>query len=296
MTKVFIDGKEGTTGLKIFERMQSRDDVKLIVLDEQLRKNAQVRKEALNSCDVAFLCLPDEISKESVGLVGNDNTVIIDASTAHRTQFTYGLPELSQVHREAIVNSKRIAVPGCHASGYCAIVYPLMEAGVLNDKSEISCVSLTGYSGGGKSMIKEYEAEHSDNLLSPAVYALSQTHKHLPEMRHITGTDPVFIPVVADYYSGMNVTVSFFSSEIEKIKNIYKQKYNGIICYKELDGNFLYSNSLSGMDSMEIYVAGDEKKVTVSAIFDNLGKGASGAAVQCFNLVTQQDESKGLLL
>lgn len=308
--KIFIDGKAGTTGLRIFERLENFKGIEIITLSEEKRKDLNARKEALNSADIAFLCLPDDAARESVSLIENDNTVIIDTSTAHRTDetFAYGFPELSENHREKLKNSKRIAVPGCHASGFIALVYPLVEAGVLSKSENISCFSLTGYSGGGKKMIAEYEdAERNVLLDAPRQYGLTQQHKHLKEMRAISGIDnaPVFCPVVAPFYSGMEVTVPIFKSmlkdgtTLDDIKNIYKKKYNGPIVNfvdENDEAGFISANAYSDLDSMEIAVFGNEDRIILTARYDNLGKGASGAAIECLNIVLGQDETTGLVV
>lgn len=307
MKKVFIDGKAGTTGLRIYERLSGRDDIELITLPEELRKDKESRRQALNSADVAFLCLPDDAAREAVSLVDNPNTTIIDASTAHRTlpDWAYGFPELSKDFEEKIKNSKRIAVPGCHASGFVALVFPLVESGLISSDTQLTCFSLTGYSGGGNKMIAEYEDGKRDNLLdAPRQYALGQTHKHLPEMTAITGleTAPVFCPIVGDFYSGMEVTVPLFASQlkegktIEDIKNVYKEKYQGpMVKYTEQSENgFASANILSGNDTMQISVFGNEERILLVARLDNLGKGASGAAVECMNLVLSQPATKNL--
>jgi N-acetyl-gamma-glutamyl-phosphate reductase len=306
MKKVFIDGSAGTTGLRIAERLSSRQDIELIKLTEENRKDINARKEALNNADVAFLCLPDKASIEAVSLMENENTVLLDTSTAHRTNddWAYGFPELSSEHREKVKNSKRIAVPGCHASGFIALVYPLVEKGVLPKDALLSCFSLTGYSGGGKNMIAEYEDENRDELLgAPRQYGIAQMHKHLPEMSKICGIDnaPAFIPVVADFYSGMEVTIPLFASAInasvEEIKAIYKEKYTGpIVKYVEdFDENgFVSANKLSFNDGMEISVSGNDERILLIARYDNLGKGASGAAIECMNIVLGADETTGL--
>ncbi len=308
MKKVFIDGSAGTTGLRIAERLENRDDITLIKLTEESRKDINARKQALNSADIAFLCLPDKASVEAVALTENNNTVILDTSTAHRTNdgWAYGFPELSSEHKEKIKNSKRIAVPGCHASGFIALVYPLIESGILSKDILLSCFSLTGYSGGGKGMIAEYEDDNRDILLkAPRQYGIAQTHKHLPEMAKICGIDnaPAFIPVVSDFYSGMEVTIPLFASQIngtlEDIKNVYKNKYQGeIVKYKEdfSETGFVSANKLSFNDGMEISVSGNDDRILLIARYDNLGKGASGAAIQCMNLVLDTDETKGLNL
>ena len=310
MAKVFIDGSAGTTGLRIYERLESRKDIELIRLSEEKRKDISARKAALNSADIAFLCLPDDAARESVSFAENTDTVIIDTSTAHRTdpEWAYGFPELSPEREKQIASSKRIAVPGCHASGFIALVYPLAEAGILPKTARLSCFSLTGYSGGGKKMIAEYEAENRDVLLSaPRQYGIAQSHKHLPEMQAVTGLEnaPVFIPVVADFYSGMEVTVPLFVSELiggagtEDIINIYKNKYCGpVVSFRDepYENGFVSAGKLSDRDSMEISVAGNGERILLVARYDNLGKGASGAAIECMNISLGTDKTKGLEL
>lgn len=308
MKKIFIDGKAGTTGLRIYERLESRDDIEIITLYEELRKDYDARKEAINSADVVFLCLPDAASVEAVGMVENENTVIIDTSTAHRTNsdWAYGLPELSADFENKVKNAKRIAVPGCHASGFIALVYPLIENGIISKNAEITCHSVTGYSGGGKKMIAEYDDENRDCLLdAPRQYALTQMHKHLKEMKAITGLqkEPVFCPIVSDFYSGMMVTVPLFASmlndgkTIEDIKAVYKTKYNtDILKYVEnaSEDGFLSAGKLTGKDSMEVTVEGNDDRILLVARYDNLGKGASGAALECLNIVLNNDKTSNL--
>ena len=308
MTKIFIDGSAGTTGLRIYERLESRKDIELIRLSEENRKDINARKAALSQADIAFLCLPDAAAIEAVSLVENGNTVIIDTSTAHRTNpdWEYGFPELSAETEQKITASKRIAVPGCHASGFISLVFPLIKAGILDKNALLTCFSVTGYSGGGKKMIAEYESEERDPLLSaPRQYGIAQKHKHLPEMTAVCGLDnsPAFSPVVADFYSGMTVTVPLFKAQIkgtaEDIKKIYKEKYNGsVVRYKEEfdEGGFVSANRLSGKDSMEISVSGNEERILLISRYDNLGKGASGAAVECMNIVMGVDKTTGLEL
>ncbi len=297
MVSVFIDGCAGTTGLKIHERLSSRRDIKMIRLPDELRKDEKTRKEALNSCDVAFLCLPDAAAVEAVAMVDNSNTVIIDASTAHRTApgWVYGFPEGFENGFEKVSGSKRIAVPGCHAVGFVALIKPLVDSGILSPKAALTCCSLTGYSGGGKQMIAEYEAEDRSPLLfAPRLYGLTQHHKHLKEMTAITKLEnvPTFLPIVGDFYSGMLVTVTLpkdaLSGTAEDIREEYKRRYRyGLVSYaKALDENgFIAANTLSGKDTMLVCAAGNDERITVLALFDNLGKGASGAAVECLNLV-----------
>lgn len=307
MTKIFIDGKAGTTGLRIYERLESFDGIELISLDVEKRKDPQCRKEALNSADIAFLCLPDDAARESVSLIENENTVVIDTSTAHRTldDWAYGFPELSLSHREKLKNSKRIAVPGCHASGFISLIYPLVEAGILKNTDNLSCFSLTGYSGGGKKMIADYEEEPDELLGAPRQYALTQNHKHLKEMVKISGINnaPVFCPVVGDFYSGMEVTVPLFKSDLNDgfglsdIKEVYKNKYTGPIvtfCDDLSENGFISAGLLSGKDSMVVSVFGNEDRFILTARYDNLGKGASGAAVECLNIVLGNDDTNGL--
>lgn len=306
MTKVFIDGSAGTTGLRIYERLEKRKDIKLLKLTNEKRKDKNARKEALNTADITFLCLPDDAARESVSLCENGNTVIIDTSTAHRTAvgWTYGFPELSAEQKNRITVSKRIAVPGCHASGFISLVYPLTQCGLLNKNALLSCFSVTGYSGGGKKMIAEYEGDSRDMLLSsPRQYGIGQTHKHLPEMTAVTGlkNKPVFSPVVADFYSGMTVTVPLFGSMIngsaDGIKRIYKEKYSGpIVRYTENadENGFIAANKLKGKDSMEICVFGNNDRILLVSRYDNLGKGASGAAIECMNIVLGLPETEGL--
>jgi N-acetyl-gamma-glutamyl-phosphate reductase len=274
MTKVFIDGKEGTTGLRIFDRLSSRDDVSLITLPEELRKDIDARKTAINSADIVFLCLPDAAAIEAVSLIENDNVRVIDASTAHRTSngSAYGLPELSAEHRENVKNGKRVAVPGCHASGFVALVYPLVKNGILPKDALLCCHSLTGYSGGGKKMIKDYEDAERDILLStPRQYGLTQNHKHLKEMKHITMLDtaPMFSPIVDDFYSGMEMTVQLFASQLTKpytvndIKKVYSELYTTpILKYVSYDDKgLLAAGELSGKDNMIISVYGNEERI-----------------------------------
>ena len=308
MTKIFIDGSAGTTGLRIYERLESRKDIELIRLSEENRKDINSRKAALNQADIAFLCLPDAAAVEAVSLVENDSTVIIDTSTAHRTNpaWAYGFPELSAKREQKIATSKRIAVPGCHASGFISLVFPLIKAGILDKDALLTCFSVTGYSGGGKKMIAEYESDERDPLLSaPRQYGIAQKHKHLPEMAAVCGLEsaPLFSPVVADFYSGMTVTVPLFKAQIkgtaEDIKKVYKKKYNGsVVKYKEYfdESGFVSANRLTGKDSMEISVSGNEDRILLISRYDNLGKGASGAAVECMNIVMGTDKTKGLIL
>ncbi len=309
MKKVFIDGKAGTTGLRIYERLEARDDIELITLSDELRKDENARREALNAADIAFLCLPDAAAVESVSMVENSNTVIIDTSTAHRTDsnFTYGFPELSPEMEEKIKSSKRIAVPGCHASGFIALIQPLIKSGMMHPATRLTCHSITGYSGGGKKMIEEYEAADRSSLLgAPRQYALTQEHKHLKEMRVISGIDklPMFCPIVSDFYSGMLVTVPIIREDIgfakvADLKALYRELYTGpIVRFTEevAEGGFISGAGLSGRDSMEISVFGNEDRILLVARYDNLGKGASGAAIENMNIVLGEDKTRGLIL
>ena len=307
MTKVFIDGKAGTTGLRIEERLCGRDDIEIISLPDELRKDTIAKKKILNEADVVFLCLPDDAARESVSLIENENVTVIDASTAHRTNpdWAYGFAELSADFEKKIKNSKRIAVPGCHASGFIALVYPLINEGILSHDALLTVHSITGYSGGGKKMIAEYEADEPEVLLkAPRQYAIGQSHKHLPEMTKITGltTPPLFSPIVSNFYSGMEVTVPLFSKQlnyggIEDVKSIYKKYYNDpMVRYVEGndEGGFLSAAKATGKDSMSIEVYGNDDRILLIARYDNLGKGASGAAVECLNIKLGCEKTKTL--
>ena len=304
MTKIFIDGSAGTTGLRIRERLSARPDLHLISLPEELRKDPSARREALDAADIAFLCLPDAAAVEAVSLASAD-TVIIDTSTAHRTApgWVYGFPELTG-YRDRIRSAKRIANPGCHASGFIALVVPLMAAGLVKKEARLSCFSLTGYSGGGKKMIAEYEAADRDPLLSaPRQYGLAQAHKHLPEMAAVCGLthSPVFCPIVAPYYAGMEVTVPLTPAETgakpEEIAETYREFYRcGLVRFSASEeGGFLSAGAMAGRDDMEVSVFGNEERMLLVARFDNLGKGASGAAIQNMNLALSLDEKTGLV-
>ena len=311
MIKVFIDGKEGTTGLKIYERFLERKDVDVLLLPEEKRKDIEYRKEYINKSDVTFLCLPDSAAIEAVGLVNNAKTKIIDASTVHRISpdWCYGFPELSTEHRNAIKNSKRIAVPGCHASGFIALIYPLVKSGILSKDKKLSCFSLTGYSGGGKKMIAQYENDNRNiDLSSPRQYGITQMHKHLKEMKFVTGlnAEPVFSPVVADFYRGMEVTVPLFKEDVnmsaKQLHEFFKEYYSSSeminvasFCgIEEFSDGFIPANYMSGRNDMKILISGNDERMTAVALFDNLGKGASGAAVQCMNIAFDLPETTGL--
>ncbi len=306
MTKVFIDGSQGTTGLRIFDRLSARSDIKLITLPDSLRKDISARTNAINSSDITFLCLPDEAAIEAVKNA-NANVKILDTSTAHRTneQWIYGFPEVFENGFEMVKKANRVAVPGCHASGYIALVKPLIDAGLLSKYVLLTCHSITGYSGGGKKMIAEYESEDRSVLFgAPRQYALTQQHKHLKEMKAITATnnEPIFCPIVSNFYSGMCVTVPLFKSQlsiggIEDIKRIYKEKYSGPIVnfVEEInEGGLISANGIMGKDGMQITVCGNEDRILLIARYDNLGKGASGAAIQCMNILMGADIKTGL--
>ena len=305
MTKVFIDGSAGTTGLRIVERLSQRKDLELLILPEELRKDPAARADALACAEVAFLCLPDDAAKESAALAAGSKVKIIDTSTAHRVDpaWVYGMPELAG-QRQRIAESSRIANPGCHASGFVALVAPLVQQGILAPDAALTCFSLTGYSGGGKKMIAEYEAEGRSPLLKgPRQYALTQSHKHLKEMVALCGleTAPVFCPIVADFYSGMEVTVPVFARDCkaspEELKALYKSYYNsGLIRYTDEtdpDG-MLSAAAFSGRDDLTVSVTGNEDRILLVARFDNLGKGASGAAIQNMNILLGLEEATGL--
>lgn len=306
MVKIFIDGSAGTTGLSIRERLAKYSGIEIITLPEEHRKDVEKRKQAINNSDVTFLCLPDESAKESVSLLENDKTVIIDTSTAHRTldDWVYGFPELKG-QREKIKQSKLIANPGCHASGFIALVNPLIESGILKSDVNLTAFSITGYTGGGKKMIKEYEEENYPLYLAPRQYGLSQKHKHIPEMMKMCKLQnaPCFCPIVSNFDRGMEVTVPVFKKDvlgsISDIKEAYKSLYTGRVVYfnENADENgFLSSCALKGKDSLEVSVHGTEDNIILVARFDNLGKGACGSAIQNLNLVLGLNEEKGLNL
>ena len=306
--KVYIDGKEGTTGLQIYDRLAQRSDIELLLIDEDKRKDPMERKALMDAADIVFLCLPDAAAIEAVSLIGNPNTRVIDASTAHRTNpaWDYGFPELSAAHKAAIRKSKRVANPGCHATGFISAVYPLVAMGLLPEDALLSCFSLTGYSGGGKKMIAEYESpDKAESLSAPAPYGMGQTHKHLPEMQTICGLahKPVFVPIVDDYYKGMATTVSFHMAQLKGVATVaeVQQKladyYSGSAMVTVAEGTGtgkVYGNAKAGKDTLELIVSGTDERFTITTLFDNLGKGASGAAVQNMNLMLGFEENAGL--
>ena len=310
MKKIFIDGRAGTTGLRIYERLAERADIELLTLSDEDRKNTEKRREMLNRCDIAFLCLPDDAARESESLISNPDVAVLDTSTAHRTEpgWTYGFPELDPSIAEKVKTAKRIAVPGCHASGFIALVRPLVAAGLISPDLRLTCHSLTGYSGGGKKMIAEYEDPNRPVLFdAPRQYGITQQHKHLKEMVKISGisTAPVFCPIVADFYSGMEVTVPLFKEDllngaaVADVREVYRKLYTGpIVTYAEnaSEGGLLAANAFSGKDTMQVTVEGNEDRILLIARYDNLGKGASGAAVECMNMVMGADPAEGLAI
>lgn len=313
-TKVFIDGSEGTTGLRIYERFEGRDDIELLKISSELRKDVNERKRLINASDITFLCLPDAAAKESVSLVENENVKIIDTSTAHRTEegWAYGFPELSKEHRKAIAEGNKIAVPGCYATGFISLVYPMIQRGLMPADYPVSAFGLSGYSGAGKKAIAAYDAqERPKDFDAPREYALTQEHKHLKEMQKITGLTkkPLFSPMVCDYYSGMVMSVPLYTellngvSSPEDVHKMFSDFYAGekFIRIMPLDaqageGNMLAGNACSGWDGLRIFITGNEERIVLSSQFDNLGKGASGAAIQCLNILLGCAEEKGLNL
>ena len=310
--KVYIDGKDGTTGLQIYDRLAARDDIGLLLIDEAKRKDPGERKRLMAEADIVFLCLPDAAAVEAVALAEGSGARMIDASTAHRTApgWVYGFPELRPGQREAIAGARYVANPGCHATGFISIVAPLVQAGLLSADADLCCFSLTGYSGGGKKMIAQYEAaEKAESLYSPGLYGLTQAHKHLPEMAAITGltTPPTFVPVVADYYAGMETMVPLdlpaLGLTAQQVAGALADYYAGqkMISVHPLnegtDGGFLAANKLAGLDRLEIFCLAnpDGTQMELISLFDNLGKGASGAAVQNMNIMLGFEETAGLL-
>ena len=308
--KVYIDGKEGTTGLQIYDRLAAREDIELLLIDEDKRKDPAERKRLMDAADIVFLCLPDAAAMEAVSLIESPTTRVIDASTAHRTNpdWDYGFPELSEQHREAIKTSKRVANPGCHATGFISIVYPLVAMGILPKETALSCFSLTGYSGGGKKMIAQYEGEEkTEQMTSPCPYGMGQSHKHLPEMKAICGlaVNPVFVPIVDDYYKGMATTVPLHMAQLQGVSTLEQvwqklsEYYAGqalVTVVQTMDTAKLYANAKAGQDTLHLIVAGNDEQFTITALFDNLGKGASSAAVQNMNIMLGLDETTSLTL
>lgn len=311
MKKIFIDGSQGTTGLKIYKRFEKRNDIELLHIDDDKRKDPTEVAKVINSSDITFLCLPDAASIEAVSLVENDNVKIIDTSTAHRTNsdWAYGFPELDKSFRDKIKTSKRIAVPGCYASGFNSIVYPLVSSGVLPKDYPVTCYAMSGYTGAGKNGIAQYEDKDRDiELDSPRQYALTQEHKHLKEMKAISGLDrvPFFAPHICDYPQGMVVSIPLFTEMLTKkmspadIQNLFAEHYNGeqFVKVRELGytSSMIGSNNFANRDDMEIEINGNDDRIVITSRFDNLGKGASGAAIQCLNIALGIDETTGLNL
>lgn len=308
MKKIFIDGSAGTTGLRIIERLSARKEIEIMTLSDDKRKDPQYRKEALNNCDIAFLCLPDAAAKEAVSFIENPNVTVIDASTAHRTnsQWAYGFPELGVEFEEKIKNSNRIANPGCYASGFISLVQPLVKNGIIDSNLGLTCHAVSGYSGAGKKGIAQYEDLELDPLLTgPREYALTQQHKHVPEMKIISGldTEPIFCPYVCNFYSGMTVTVPIFAFQLKSgftandIKEVYRNLYNSKIVkyYDSIDEEgFISASKIDDKDNMEITVAGNDERILLISRFNNLGKGASGAAVECMNIKLGVEKETGL--
>ncbi len=309
MTKVFIAGSEGTAGLRLASRLKEHPDVELLEIDSSLRKDSQEIKKLIEKAGFVFLCLPDDAARETVELARNTSARLIDTSTAHRTAggWAYGFPELSDKHRSAIASAKHVASPGCHASGFISLIYPLISKEIISPDCLLSCVSLTGYSGGGKKMIAEYEdSSRTSAHDSPKLYAMGQTHKHLPEIIAQCGLHnvPVFMPVVGDFHSGMLATVPLHISQLNgkytvaEIREVFKTHYKGQKLIKVLDDepSFLFASTLAGRDDMEIYVSGNDERILLSSRFDNLGKGAAGAAIECFNIMCGLPPETGLTL
>lgn len=312
MTRVYIDGQEGTTGLKILERFKNRNDIKLLRIDNEKRHDNDERRKMINSSDFTFLCLPDAAAREAAAMA-DDKVRIIDASTAHRTNpdWAYGFPELGADFREKIAKSNRVAVPGCYASGFISMVYPLVKLGIMPADYLVTCHAVSGYSGAGKKAIAVYEGEDRPaDFDSPRQYALTQQHKHLPEMQKICGLEyaPAFDPLVCDYFSGMVVSLPLFTRMLSKkysvddVRKALTDFYgeNGSYFVKvmpegEPQDGFIGANNLSGTNMMEIFVNGNDERMIICSRLDNLGKGASGAAVQCLNIMMGIDERTGLI-
>ena len=309
--KVYIDGKEGTTGLQIYDRLAVREDIELLLIDESKRKDPAERKQFLNAADLVFLCLPDAAAVEAVSLIENGQTRVIDCSTAHRTAegWTYGFPELTG-QREAIRTAARVANPGCYATGFLSLVRPLVEKGALSPKARLACHALSGYTGAGKKAIAQYTGPNRERELeSPRHYAVTLSHKHLPEMAAVAGLErpPLFTPMICDYPQGMVVTVPLWAEElegaqsIESLRALYADYYAGspVVTLRPADApscGFIGANNLAGTDGLQIFVNGNRRQLMLSARLDNLGKGASGAAVQNMNLMLGFEETMGLEL
>jgi N-acetyl-gamma-glutamyl-phosphate reductase len=310
--KIFVDGSEGTTGLKINEYLNNRDDIELLIIEKDKRKDPKERSLFLNQADVAILCLPDFASREAVSLITNDTTKVIDASTAFRTDdsFVYGIPELNNEQRHKIKHSKRVCVPGCHATGFALLLHPLIREGILPHDYPITCHSITGYSGGGKKLIASYENNEIENINSPKQYALQLNHKHLPEMHKASGLKykPIFIPVVSNYYKGLSLSIPLYSRLLNKtmtpesLTDFYMSYYNQEPFIKVLPANeneaslenFYNIEKCNDTNRVDLSVYGNDHEICLKSRIDNLGKGASGAAIQCLNIMLGTDENTGL--
>ena len=308
---VYIDGKEGTTGLQIYDRLAGREDIELLLIDEDTRKDAAERKKLMNAADLVFLCLPDAAAVEAVELVENPNTRIIDASTAHRTApgWVYGFPELGEGQREAVRTAKRVANPGCYATGFISLAAPLVKGGLLAADAPLVCHAVSGYTGGGKKAIAQYEAQEREaELVSPRHYAVTLAHKHIPEMMQVCGLKrkPIFMPMICDFPQGMVVTVPVFldmlkgEQSLDSLRKLYRDFYAGsrFVTVRPDDApacGFIGSNNLTGTNDLQIFVCGNEEQVMLASRLDNLGKGASGAAVQNMNIMLGFQEEAGLV-
>jgi N-acetyl-gamma-glutamyl-phosphate reductase len=310
--KIFVDGSEGTTGLKINERLACRNDLDVMKIDFSKRKDLDERRKYINNADIVFLCLPDSAAKESVSLISNPSTKVIDASTAHRTDinWAYGLPELSQLHRLKIQNSARVAVPGCYATGFISILYPLVKEGLVPKDYPVTSHAISGYSGGGKKRIEEFESPNGNPFESPQLYSLGLTHKHVPEMTIISGLScaPIFSPIISSYYKGMSVCVPLYRRLLpvnptkekihEYLSNYYnKEKYIKVMplgSENEYTNGFLAATRVNDSNYLELYVAGNDEQIMLVSVLDNLGKGSSGAAIQNMNIMLGLDEGLGL--
>lgn len=311
--KIYIDGQAGTTGLKIHERLANRPDLEVLCVDGEKRKDPEVRRAILNEADLVFLCLPDDAARESVSLISSGKTRVIDASTAHRIDpgWVYGLPELNGAQRERIAHAARVSVPGCHATGFVLLLYPFITEGAVPRDYAVTCHSVTGYSGGGRKLIEQYEGSaRGVHMAASRHYALGLSHKHLPEMLQISGlaAPPLFTPIVGDFYQGMAVAVPLFS-RLLKQKLTVKEAHAFLAGYYKgerfvkvmpldpeagADGGYFDPTACNGTNRAELFIFGNDEQILLLARLDNLGKGASGAAVQCMNIMLGMDEGFGL--
>lgn len=319
-TKVYVDGQEGTTGLEILGRLEGRPDLEILTIAADKRKDTTERKRLINSADFVFLCLPDDAAREAANLVDNPKVRLLDASSAHRTHadWAYGIPELSAIHRQRIQKAHRVSVPGCYASGFVIAMNPLVASGIVPKNYPVSCFAISGYSGAGKKAIAQYEQDETEanreelfQLASPRLYALNLNHKHLPEMKAHTGLEnaPLFNPIIANIYKGMTVNIPLFGRLLAKsagprelqavlAKHYADSQFVKVQEYEEtvsLDGGFLHARACDNTNRIELFVFGTPEQMLVSARLDNLGKGASGAAVQCLNIMMGIDEATGLI-